>query len=158
MTNAKGKSDTVFQAAFRRLVEVSSQEQNDAVARACWQMVHTIEQIRKEAGRKVWRMNRLRPKIENDGPKAALEYCARNRTEGFEEVLSYGLPEFTAEAIVLRMPAHFDDESLQQIARNRLLEAGIDPNLLTTQTIGQQNHSVTPDLIRGPTSYSPSQK
>ena len=126
MANAKGKSDAVFQAAFRRLVEVSSKDQDDPVARAFWRMVHTIEQIRKEQGRKVWRMNRLRPKIEADGPKAALEYCARNRTDGFEEVLSYGMPEFTAEAIVLSLPEYFSDLSLREIAKKRLTDAKVD--------------------------------
>ena len=89
-------------------------------------MVHTIEGVRKELGRPVWRMNRLRPKIEKDGEIAALEYCARNRTDGFDEVLKYELAEFTAEAIILRFPDTFTDENLREIARTRLVEAGVD--------------------------------
>ena len=126
MENAREKSPLVFKAAFRRLVEASAQNSDDAISKACWEMVHTVEGIRKELGRSVWRMNRLRPKIEKDGEMAALEYCARNRTEGFDEILDYGLAEFTAEAIILRFPDVFTDESLRQIARTRLVEAGVD--------------------------------
>jgi hypothetical protein len=126
MKNARGRSPAVYRAAFRRLVEVSAKDATNPIARACWEMVHTIEGVRKEAGRSAWRMNRLRPKIEREGEKAALEYCARNRTDGFDEVLEYGLPEFTAEAIVLRFPDDFTDPTLREIARDRLADAGVD--------------------------------
>ena len=87
-------------------------------------MVYIIEEIRRETGRKVWRMHRLRPKIQREGEIAALEYCARTETDGFEEVLGYGLPELTAEAIVLKYPEAFPVETLAA-ARNRLLAAGV---------------------------------
>ncbi|APE29091.1 hypothetical protein BMF35_a2262 [Aurantiacibacter gangjinensis] len=57
---------------------------------------------------------------------AALEYCARNRTEGFDEVLEHELAEFTAEAIILRFPETFTDKNLREIARTRLVEAGVN--------------------------------
>lgn len=126
MKNAREKSPDVYRAAFKRLVEVSSQSVSDPIQKACWEMVHTIEGVRKELGRSVWRMNRLRPKIEREGEKAALEYCARNRTDGFDEVLDYGLAEFTAEAIILRFPEEFPDGELRTVARARLQNAGVD--------------------------------
>lgn len=125
LVDAKGRSDAVYRAAFTRLVQVSASDHADPVVRAYWEMVHTIEQIRREAGRKVWRMHRLRPKIEREGERSALEYCARNKTDGFGEVLGYGLPEFTAEAIVLRFPEAFSAETLT-IARERLISAEVD--------------------------------
>lgn len=120
MKNAQDKSPAVHRAACRRLVEVSAEDATDPVAQACWEMVHTVEGVRRETGRPVWRMNRLRPKIQREGEQAALEYCARNRTDGFDEVLEYGLAEFTAEAIVLRFRDHFTDRDLREIARKRL--------------------------------------
>ncbi|MDG5748716.1 hypothetical protein P8Q88_11085 [Qipengyuania sp. XHP0207] len=126
MENARDKSPAVHKAAFRRLVEVSAQDADDPISKACWEMVYTVEGIRKQLGRPVWRMNRLRPKIEKDGEIAALEYCARNRTDGFDEVLEYELAEFTAEAIILRFPDTFTDENLRGIARTRLVDAGVD--------------------------------
>ncbi len=93
-------------------------------------MVYTIEEIRRDTGRKVWRMHRMRPKIGKDGERSALEYCARNTTDGFQEVLDYGLPQFTAEAIVLRMPDVFTNPDTRRIAAERLLGAGIDVQTL----------------------------
>ena len=128
MLNAKDRSKIVYKEAFRRLVELSSVDSSSEVSSACWRMVHTIEELRRESGRKVWRMNRLRPYIEEHGERAALEYCASNRTDGFQEVLDFGLPEFTAEAIVLGYPEEFSDPLLVEKAQNRLEEAGIDPS------------------------------
>ena len=95
----------------------------------CWVMINTVEELRREeirrgAGRKVWRMNHLRPKIDREGEVAALEYCALKETEGFREVLGYGLPELTAEAIVLRHPETFG-ERVRQVARDRLTREGV---------------------------------
>ena len=70
----------------------------------------------------------MRPKIEREGEKAALAYCAMSETDGFTEVLDYGLPEYTAEAIILGYPTEFSDPELQKSAMKRLEEAGIDPS------------------------------
>lgn len=122
--NARGKSPTVEQAALRRLAHVSAKHAPGTVEHACWAMVHTVEATRRLSGRKVFRMNRMRPKIERDGEIAALEYCAINETDGFREILDYGMPELTAEAIVLRFPDQFS-EAAKAAARSRLNQAGI---------------------------------
>jgi len=134
-SNARGKSQDVEQAALRRLATISAKHASGTVEHDCWTMVHTIEAIRRLNGAKVWRMNRMRPKIENEDEVAALEYCALNETDGFAEVLAYGLPELTAEAIVLRHSAHFSDAA-KTAARLRLQKAGFeiddDGNLVKT--------------------------
>lgn len=122
--NARDKSPTVEKAAFRRLVEVSAAHAPETIEHACWQMVYTVEYLRRLNGRKVWRMNHLRPKIKKDGEIGALEYCAMNKTAGFDEVLYYGLPELTAEAMVLRFPNHFRHTTLTA-ARTRLMQNGV---------------------------------
>ncbi len=134
LKNARGKSQVVYRATLDRLARVSAGNVDDPVARACWEMVYTIEEIRRESGRKVWRMHRLRPKIEREGEIAALDYCARNETDGFDEVLGYGLPQLTAEAIVLRYRENFADETLRA-ARDRLSGAGVD---VEAAVIGQK--------------------
>ena len=76
-------------------------------------------------------MNRLRPKIEREGPTAALEYLALNKSEGFSEVLDYGLPELTAEAIVIRHgEPTFSAKAISE-ARMRLVDAGFDPDVVS---------------------------
>lgn len=122
--NAHGKSSEVERAALRRLAAISPQAAVGTVEHACWTMVHAVEELRRLAGRKAVRMNRMRRKIQDDGEVAALAYCASKRTDGFEEVLAYGAPELTAEAIVLRFPDIFD-ERVRSIARSRLVDAGV---------------------------------
>lgn len=87
-------------------------------------MVHAVEALRRLNGRKVTRMHRMRPKIEKDGEIGALEYCALNKTDGFDEVMEYGMPELTAEAIVLRHASHFSAIALLA-ARARLEGSGV---------------------------------
>ncbi|MCF6118422.1 hypothetical protein L2449_16210 [Mesorhizobium muleiense] len=122
--NARGKSPTVEKAALRRLTEVSAKHTPGTVEHACWQMVHAVEALRRLDGRKVARMHRMRPKIEKDGEIGALEYCALKKTVGFDEVMDYGTPELTAEAIVLRHPIHFSPAALAA-ARARLEQKGV---------------------------------
>lgn len=122
--NARGKSESVERAALRRLAAVAARHAPGTVEHDCWAMVHAVEELRRLNGRKVSRMNRMRPKIEREGEIAALEYCALNQTEGFAEVMDYGTPELTAEAIVLRHRGHFSQAAIAA-ARTRLGQAGI---------------------------------
>lgn len=120
---ARGKHEEVATAAFRRLVALSAGHPPGTVEHACWEMVHTIEELRRAMGRKVWRMNHMRPKIDRDGEVAALEYCVLRETPGFREIIEYGLPELTAEAIVLRYKGSFSDRAVTA-ARERLQSVG----------------------------------
>jgi hypothetical protein len=122
--NARGRSEAVERAAVRRLASVAARHDPGTVEHACWSMVHAVEELRRLDGRKVSRMNRLRPKIEKDGEVAALAYCALHETDGFAEVMAYRTPELTAEAIALRHPEHFNPVVLAA-ARARLERAGI---------------------------------
>ncbi len=122
--NAQGKSPSVEKAALRRLAEVSAKHMPGTVEHACWQMVHAVEALRRLNGRKVPRMNRMRAKIEKDGEIGALEYCARKKTDGFDEVMDYGTPELTAEAIALRHASHFSSAALAA-AQSRLEQRGV---------------------------------
>jgi hypothetical protein len=122
--NARGKSEVVEKAALRRLAAVSAKHATGTAEHEYWAMVHAVEELRRLNGRKVSRMNRLRPKIEKEGEIAALEYCALNETDGFAEVLAYGTPELTAEAIVLRHSERFSQSALAA-ARSRLELAGV---------------------------------
>jgi len=123
MRNAEGRSPRVAKAAFRRLVALSAAHLPGTVEHDCWAMIHAVEELRR-GRRKVWRMNRLRPKIAEVGEIRALADCAAQETEGFQEILDYGMPELTAEAIVLRHPGVFDD-ALRTTARRRLDRAGV---------------------------------
>ena len=121
IVNARGQSESVVTAGLRRLASISTGHEAGTVECDCWAMIHTIEELRRLEGR-TWRMNRLRKKIASDGEVEALRYCASKETEGFREVLGYGLPDLTAEAIIQRHPDVFD-EAVRRIASARLADA-----------------------------------
>lgn len=130
VANARGQSDAVANAALRRLVSLSTAHEAGTVEYDCWSMIHTIEELRRLEGRS-WRMNHLRKKITKDGEIEALRYCAARKTDGFEEVLSLGLPDMTAEAIVQRHPNVFGVD-IREAAHTRLaaaLNGGQEPDI-----------------------------
>lgn len=122
------KNEQIEVTARRRLAELAPSAPDNAVAGSLehdfWSMVDTVEQIRRDRGRTVWRMNRLRPIAEHQGVLEALARCIQEETPGFREILDYDLPELTAEAIALRHGEQFSPELLI-IARNRLTDAGV---------------------------------
>lgn len=128
-SNARCKSAEVERAALRRLANISAKHAPGTVENACWTMVHAVEELRRLAGRKVCRMNRMRRKIEKDGEVETLRYCAVKQTDGFAEIVAYGTPELTAEVIVLRYPNHFEEAALTA-ARKRLEGVGLDVDRL----------------------------
>jgi len=134
LANARGKSKSVEMAALRRLAWVSAKHHAGSVQHACWVSVHVVEELRKLSGRKVSRMNRMRPKIEKDGEVAALTYCILKETDGFPEIMDYGMPELTAEAIALQYPDSFDVDVLR-IAKDRLAQRGVDVEKLSLPAV-----------------------
>lgn len=137
--NARGKSPALEAAAFDRLIKLSPKQEPGTVKYACEQMVLAVETLRKINGHKIWRMNRLRPKIEKDGEVAALAYCVEHETPGFNEVMNYGRPDLTAEWIVLQHPQHFD-AAILSAARKRLASRGVEID-------GFDNNNLNPNQL-----------
>jgi len=121
--NARGKSELVEKAAIRRLAQIASTHKPGTVEYECWAMINTTEELRRLAGA-ASRM-KIRPKITKLREIAALEAAAMSETEGFAELIAFGAPELTAEAIVLRFPQHFTIQA-QSASRKRLHEAGFE--------------------------------
>ena len=130
---AHGKSDHVEKAALRRIVEIESKGTSGTVEFDCWKMILAVEEIRRQVRGRRSPMNRLRPKIAREGERAALEYLALHESDGFKEVLAYGMPELSAEAIVIRHGAPaFSDKAIAS-ARARLEDAGFDPDTISKE-------------------------
>jgi len=125
--------EPVRDAAFRRLAAVQSDGEEGSVQNAVWQMIHAIEQIKREAAGKTIRLSYLRRDIQKVGEAAAIGKIVAKPgpSERFEELMARSLPGYTAEAIVLTHPDDFDDET-RAAATARLTEAGVDPATLMT--------------------------
>jgi hypothetical protein len=126
--NARGKSDLVERAALRRLVALESRGAPGTVENDCWGMILAVEEIRRQVRGRKSPMNRLRPKIAREGERAALEYLALHESDGFREVMEYGVPELSAEAIVIRHGEPTFSAKAIAAARHRLETAGYDPD------------------------------
>jgi hypothetical protein len=126
--NAHGKSDLVEREALRRIVALESSGAPGTVEHDCWGMILAVEEIRRQLRGRKSPMNRLRPKISREGETAALEYLALHESDGFREVLAYGVPELSAEAIVIRHGEPTFSAKAVAAARARLVAAGYDPD------------------------------
>jgi hypothetical protein len=129
MANAERMGvEPVRDAAFRRLVSVQADGEEGSVDKAIWEMVHAVEQIKREAAGKTIRLSYLRRDIDKVGPASAIGKIVvkPGPSERFDELMARGLPELTAEAIVLTHPDAFDAET-RAAATARLEEAGVDP-------------------------------
>ncbi len=128
MANAERLGVTaVRDAAFRRLAYVQPEAEPGTVAHDFWQTIHAFEQLLKEERGKTVRLSRTRMKIGRVGEvKTLADFAdATKETRGFEMLMERNLPEMTGEAVILRHPTDFDDET-RDAATARLTAAGVD--------------------------------
>ena len=123
----------VREAAFQRLAFVQSEGEAGSLQNAIWQMIHAVEQIKREAAGKTIRLSYLRRDIQKRGEAGAIGKLVAKPgpSERFDELMARALPGYTAEAIVLAHPDEFDDDT-RAAATARLQGAGVDPAALAT--------------------------
>ena len=125
MANAERMGvEPVRLAAFRRLAAVQSEGAAGSVENASWQMIHAIEQIKREAAGRTIRLSYLRRDIEKLGVVPAIDKLVSKpgASERYDELMARGMPDLTAEAVVLRFPDRFSPEA---VARSQeRLDAG----------------------------------
>jgi len=127
MANARRLgSDQVYRDAFRRLCEVEARQHAGEVEIAFWKAIYAAEALRTEANNRTTLLSRTRQKIVKDGIVKTIEDLARRKqpSPGFKILVDGGLPELTAEYIVLTFPERFSDAALTT-ARTRLTEYNI---------------------------------
>lgn len=122
MENAKRmEAPNVYEAAFRRLVEILPNEAPEPIAQDFWRSIHALEQrLREERGKTV-RLTRTRQKLDRVGAMKTLADLALSATpsEGFEMLIQRDMSDLTAEAVILRHEAEFEAEVVTA-ARERL--------------------------------------
>jgi hypothetical protein len=134
MANARRMdAPDVRDAAFLRLAAVQAEGEatEGPVEQAIWEMVHAVEQIKREVAGKTIRLSYLRRDIVKNGavPAAAKLVSKPGPSERFDELMARDLPGLTAEAIVLAHPEAFDAEA-RAAAAARMEGAGVDPATL----------------------------
>lgn len=126
--NAKAQNNGVVEStAFRRLIALVPSAQPGSVEHDFWQTIHAFEESLSEERGKTTRLMRTRQKVQRVGVVKTLQDWAvdKKETDGFAMLLARGMPEMTGEAIVLRHPAHFDEETRAK-ARTKLENAKVD--------------------------------
>lgn len=128
--NAKTQNQLeLADAAFRRLVSILPAEQPGTVEHDFWQTIHAFEHILTEERGKTTRLSRTRQKVARAGVVQTLTDWANDKkeTDGFRMLIDRAMPELTGEAIVLRHPDQFDEDTVAS-ARARLEHASVDPS------------------------------
>ncbi len=118
--------DDVHLNAFRRLSELEGLKLSDPMERDFYQVLNAYEQLLTEKNGRTTKANRTRQKLRNKGVKQCLiDWATGAATGGFELLVEKGLPELTAEYLVIKYEDRFDDDVVRA-ARAKLQGVGID--------------------------------
>jgi hypothetical protein len=119
----------VYSAVFKRqceLVGLQNEDPDDPLVRRFYETLAAYEQLLTEKNNKKTLAGRTRQKIANKGVHQSLIDWASGKVEtnGFHLLVEKGLPEHTAEYVVMQFDHSFPPEVVE-LARNRLLSHGI---------------------------------
>lgn len=122
MNNARKKErPDVYQAAFRRLVQIESKAHEDLVVRQFWAAVAAVEEVLREKHGRTVRAAYTRRKAAKVGEIRCLIDWAmkKHETEGFKMLVEAGLADQTGEYVVVQNLDRFPPEAVTA-ARKRL--------------------------------------
>ncbi len=125
MSNAKAQQSTiVFNAAFRRLIDLLPGEAPGSADYDFWRSTFVYEELLAERSGKKTLATRVRQKVKRVGVSKTIENLATTKVEngGLGILIERGMPELTAEAVVVRHPDRFS-QGVVEAARLRLAAA-----------------------------------
>lgn len=128
MQNARTRNATaVYDAAFRRLANLVPEQEAGTLDFDFWKTTLAYEQVLTEKNGRATRATRLRQKVARVGVTRTLEDLATATTasDGFDVLMARGMPELTAEAIVLQHRPRFSEAAVEAAGR-RLEASGAD--------------------------------
>jgi hypothetical protein len=119
----------VYSAVFKRqceLVGLQNEDPEDPLVRRFYETLAAYEQLLTEKNNKKTPAGRTRQKVANKGVHQSLIDWASGKVEtnGFHLLVEKGLPEHTAEYVVMQFEHRFPPEVVE-LARNRLAGQGI---------------------------------
>ncbi len=128
MDNAKIRNRMdVYWAAFRRFCEVEGKDYSDPLLKDFYSMLAAYEALLFEKHERKVSASRTRQKLVRHGERKCLEdwALAKKETPGFLLLIEKNMPEYTAEAVVVKHAHMFSDDVVSS-AKKRLLEFGVD--------------------------------
>lgn len=114
-TNAsRHGEEEVRKAAKLRLYKILPSEEPGTLEYDVWQSIHALEgELTDERG-KTTRLSRTRQKIGRAGEQTTVADLILGKvSEGFRMLIVRQMPELTFEAVALRHPERFDEETLK---------------------------------------------
>jgi hypothetical protein len=126
MSRVKEGHPDLYRRAFRRLCTLIGRNADDPLEAEFDACVTALEQIYLEESGRRKRARRISDKRTRDGVVETFRYLAMKKeaSEGFHHLVQNGLPEFTAEHVILRYPRRFPNEAVDA-AQRRLSVHGI---------------------------------
>lgn len=123
-----GRPDLVL-ACQARIAELAGQEFDEPIECEFWEAVTMAEEMRSLANGKTTRLTRTRQKHRRDGALKSIEdlVAKPDPAAGFDILVDASRADLTFEAIALRHPESFAEETLEA-ARSKLTETGVDPD------------------------------
>ncbi|MHA1546630.1 MAG: hypothetical protein ACTSUY_09440 [Alphaproteobacteria bacterium] len=126
MENArKLERDDVYWLAFKRKCALEGMNMEDPLEREFYEVLNAYEELLTIKNGRTTKAARTRQKLAKKGiEKCLLDWALGSATEGFKLLLDKGLPELTAEHLVVKYRDRFPPEAVKA-AEDRLAEYGV---------------------------------
>ncbi|MEZ0259752.1 MAG: hypothetical protein ACAH80_02005 [Alphaproteobacteria bacterium] len=134
MDNAKSKNRMdVYWVAFRRFCEVGGKDYSEPLYQDFYAMLAAYESLLTEKNDRKTPASRTRQKLARHGVQKCLEDWAMSKTatQGFTLLVENKMPQYTAEAVVVKHADKFPQEVVAA-AQKRLIANGVDISSLKT--------------------------
>lgn len=126
MENARRlKRDDVYWQAFRRLCSLEGMRYDDPLERDFYDVLNAYEELLTARHGRTTKATRTRQKLASKGIEQCLiDWALGHPTDGFKLLIDNGLPELTAEYLVVKYDRRFPRRAVES-ARKRLSDHGV---------------------------------
>ena len=123
MGNAKRlERDDIYWLAFKRLCSLEGMAYDDPLERDFYDVLNAYEELLTEKHGRTTKASRTRQKLKNKGVEQCLiDWALGDPTDGFKLLVEKGLPQLTAEYLVVKHATRFPEAAVEA-ARDRLAQ------------------------------------
>ena len=118
--------DDIYWQAFRRLCSLEGMIYDDPLERDFYDVLNAYEELLTLKHGRTTKASRTRQKLANKGVEQCLiDWALGAPTDGFKLLIEKGLPELTAEYLVVKYEKRFPRRAVEA-ARRRLTDHGVN--------------------------------